>query len=64
MSITSGLLRTIAWEELRHGRKPDEIRITKSSFDKLKAEVESGCLVLEPTDEPPTFNGVRLEVID
>ena len=64
MTITAKLLGLIAWEEKRRGVKPDEIRITKPSFDKLKAEVESGCLVLHPTDKPPTFNGVKLEVID
>ena len=64
MTITDKLLGLIAWEEKRCGVKPDEIRITKSSFDKLKGEVESGCLLLHPTDEPPTFNGVRLEVVD
>ena len=64
MTITAKLLGLIVWEEKRCGVKPDEIRITKSSFDKLKAEVESGCLVLHPTDKPPTFNGVKLEVID
>ena len=62
MSITAKLLGLIAWEEKRCGVKPDEIRITKSSLDKLKTE--SGCLVLHPTDKPPTFNGVKLEVID
>ena len=64
ITITAKLLGLIAWEEKRCGVKPDEIRITKSSLDKLKTEVESGCLVLHPTDKPPTFNGVKLEVID
>ena len=61
---TAKLLGLIAWEEKRCGVKPDYIRITRSSFEKLKVEVESGCLVLHPTDEQPTFNGVKLEVID
>lgn len=38
--------------------------MTESTFLHLKAEVASGCLVHEAVDEPPTFNGVKLEVID
>ncbi|MDD3353874.1 hypothetical protein [Zoogloea sp.] len=64
MTVTSELLNLIAWEQKSRRVKPEEIRITKSSFDKLKAEVESGCLVLEPSDGPPKFNGVMLQVID
>ena len=64
MTVTSELLNLIAWEQKGRGVKPDEIRITRASFNKLKAEVESGCLVLHPTDEPPTFDGVKLEVVD
>ncbi len=63
-TITAKLLGLIAWEERRCGVKPDDIRITTLSLEKLKAEVESGCLVLHPTDEQPTFNGVKLEVVD
>ena len=63
MSITSGLLRTIAWEELRHGRKPEEIHVTKSILTRLKDEVACGCLLETHSDEI-TFNGVRLDVVD
>jgi len=63
-TITAKLLGLIAWEEKRCGVKPDYIRITTLSLETLKAEVESGCLVLYSTDEQPTFNGVKLEVLD
>ena len=44
---------------------PVDLRLALEMAHSLaKAEVESGCLLLHPTDKPPTFNGVELEVID
>ena len=63
MSITVSLLKAIADYKQSTGAKPVEIHMTESSFMRLKAEVASGCLVLEPTDEPPTFNGVNLVIV-
>lgn len=63
MGITSGLLRTIAWEELRHGRKPEEIHVTQSILTSLKDEVACGFLLETHSDEI-TFAGVKLVVID
>jgi len=44
---------------------PVDLRLALEMAHSLaKAEVESGYLVLYSTDEQPTFNGVKLEVLD
>lgn len=63
MTITQMLLKVIADEERLNGGPLSELTIKQSTFTKLQAEVECGCL-LETHGDDVTFNGVKLQVIE
>ena len=62
MTVTQMLLRIIADEERRNGEPLSELTIMRSTFTKLQAEVECGCLLESHGDA--TFNGVKLVIVD
>ena len=63
MTVTQMILKVIADEERRNGEPLSELAITQSTFTKLQAEVECGCL-LESHGDDVTFNGVKLVIVD
>ena len=63
MTVTQRMLKIIADEERRNGEPLSELAITQSTFTKLQAEVECGCL-LESHGDDVTFNGVKLVIVD
>ena len=63
MTLTQMLLKIIADDKRRNGEPLSELAIKQSTFTKLQAEVECGCL-LESHGDDVTFNGVKLVIVD